>query len=164
MVDDLLPGVPGAPCWPETQSPWRDSLEPLGGSIVMGVSQKRWMVGISWKIPIYKWMRTGATLISGHHHVAPEIFTRKMKDSTTALVHMCCLFGFQVPVTRDLWPWNHHHGAHEPCTSQGCQFHIQQVFFWFCWDFPSYKKNRCVIWVYTFLRPFQTQWRDSQST
>jgi len=39
-----------------------NTLEALGGSIVMGVSQKRWMVGISWKIPIYKWMRTGVAL------------------------------------------------------------------------------------------------------
>jgi hypothetical protein len=79
MVDDLLP--PG--------SPRRALLARNSVAIVMGVSQKRWMVGISWKIPIYKWMRTGATratLISGNHHVAPEIFTRKMKDSTTALV------------------------------------------------------------------------------
>ena len=126
----------------------------------MGVSQKRWMVGISWKIPIYKWMRTGATLISGHHHVAPEIFTRKMKDSTTALVHMCCLFGFQVPVTRDLWPWNHHHGAHEPCTSQGCQFHIQQVFFDFAGTSPAIKR----IGVSSEFIHFYVRFRLSEET
>ena len=36
---------------------------------VMGVPQKRWMVFVNGKIPIYKWMRTGGSRILGKPHM-----------------------------------------------------------------------------------------------
>ena len=37
------------------------------GVSINGASQNGWF--ISWKIPIYKWMMTGGTPISGNHHI-----------------------------------------------------------------------------------------------
>ena len=49
----------------------------MGGSIVMGVPQARWLVNISEGKSIYKWMRTGGTPISRsilHGYFNPLVF------------------------------------------------------------------------------------------
>ena len=159
MVDDLLPpGSARRALLARNSVAMTRFVRSIGGFHSHGGIPKTLVfVGISWKIPMYKWMRTGASLISGNHHVAPEIFTRKWRIQPQRL------FGFQVPVTRDqkgpgiitgrslsLGSWSPR-ALHIPLSASHSTGLI-----WFCWDFPSYQS---VCHLSLYINVFQTQLR-----